>query len=160
MTVTIVAMLACATVISLRGPLRRSRVRSAIDQLLFKDQAARASSRRTGRASEIAINLDEGIILQRDAYTGDTVGGSVILPTGMSITEVHIGGTKIDRGEAVIQVSPNGKTATYAIRLTEQKETEAWYVFAGATGQHTRLDDEAEVEKLWELLLPPRTDAR
>jgi hypothetical protein len=62
-------------------------------------------------------------------------------------------------GEQTIDCSTDGLSATYVLQVQGPQDQKEWLVFAGLSGEVTRISDETEAQKLLAALPPAGPDA-
>lgn len=144
--VLILALLSTAAVLSFSHPLASARLDDACRELQRFDASARALSRVTGKPVRTMLNLTDNVLVRRQGG-GSEDAARVPMPAGIRLAEVRIEGESFTGGEVEVDASPVGWTRTYAVRLAGQSG-ERWVLFAGVTGQATRLNDVRELDAI------------
>jgi prepilin-type N-terminal cleavage/methylation domain-containing protein len=171
--VALLGLLAGATAWSLAGAAQRATFDEVAGRIAHADRMARFAGQRIGRPTVLTIDLDKQWLIRRIAREDGSVETAPALgvPRDMRIERVVLAGEPrsgdmntrrpgrhIDRGQVEIAYSTHGRSVTYGLRL-EGEDDSRWLVFAGLTGQMTEIDDEDEVDNLFELLTSGRPDA-
>ena len=149
---TIMGLLAAVAVVRLQGPLHAARAGDVAGRIAFTDGQVRSHSRRFARPSRLVYDLDEN-----SAYAeSDTPGGvrqyHFALPDTVRLAAVRMARGDVERGKATIEVTSDGHTPTYAVRLDSDDRHGQWLLFSGLTGQVTKLKAQADVQELFQLL--------
>src|SRR3954452_3963128 len=84
-------------VLSFAGPVNRARLVEAVEQVTYMDASARQLARRTGRAIEIRIDLNEGVLERREGSRGVTFRTS--MPAAVRIETVRTARGREESGE-------------------------------------------------------------
>jgi type II secretion system protein H len=154
---TIMAILAGAASLSLRGPHQTARLEGAVERLTMVDRQVREHARRYGRCEQLTICPNTG----RIAAVAPDGQKTLIAPfqlDGRVIEQVAIGERRSDCDEVTIDYSAQGRSATFAMRLRGPDGKSHWLLFAGATGQTVRIEDEKTVKELLQRVSATGTD--
>ena len=135
----ILAVLATSASLMLHGSRRRAELADAVGQVAFADSAARAAARAADGPVSLVYTAHGG-----RAYRSTAAGRAVLadLPADVTLGRVCVGSDTADFGEVTVPVSAAGLTPTYAVRVDAGPAGHQWVVFAGASGQPTRVTDE------------------
>jgi type II secretion system protein H len=147
---TIVAIFAGAASLSLRGPRQAARLESAVERLTMVDRQLREHARHYGRSEQLTICPNTGRIAAV-AHDGRKTPIAPFQLDGRVIEQVAIGERRSDCDEVTIDYTGQGRSATFAVRLRGPEGKSHWLLFAGATGQMVRIEDEKTVEELLSL---------
>ncbi len=171
--VVLVGLLAGAAALSLAGQARYRTTQDVIDTLQSVDRNARFAAMRLGGTTRIRYDLSNQQVYNEttDDTGSSTRSPAVAFPVEYRIDRVLVSdvsatsgasrsttGRALDYGTIDIELSPAGRSTTYAVRLSHE-ENKHWLIFAGLTGQVTQTDDEKEVNNLFTMLASGRPDA-
>jgi hypothetical protein len=128
---------------------------SAVDRLQFLDQHLRQFARSRGDVCILLVDRQKARL--RKSYDADERGGQhwESIGAGVKIAELRIGNEKTTSSEQTISFDAVGCSPTYGLHLKGPGTHEAWLVFAGVSGQMTKLDTEAAWNATLRLLEPP-----
>ena len=183
--VTLLGLMAAATVWSLADDVRRSSRGRIVAAVGHADRLGRLAGRRFGKQCVLRFDLDKQEVSRLfSSGQGDTPAGHMLrLPTGYrvdrvmiarqsaALTDLGLAWAAVDSGTADIVCSTAGRSVSYAVRLTfpggaggrdagdELAGGEIWLVFSGLTGEMTLVHDEDAVNNLFTLLATGRPDA-
>jgi len=140
----LVAIIAAATMMSLRVPLQNARLERALAALEDADQRARRDAVRSG-AAEFVIDGDNRTTQLGERKRSLPLGG------GLCIDRFEMGG-RSESGRLSVHMTPSGRSETYAIRISTNREDPEsryeWLVVIGATGQYIRANEDSFVEAI------------
>lgn len=159
--VTILALVAGATIWSLAADVRRGTCADAIGRVAWADRTARLAARRLGRPCGLRFDLDARR-LWRIEDDGLRTTHEVALPGGYHIDRLIIAATggAADYGAIDVAYSIAGRSTDYAVHLTSRDGSDGtWIVISGLTGQVTSDLHENEVHNLFTALAAGRPDA-
>ena len=157
-TLALLAVLATVVMVSLAGPRRAARAQDAADELLHYDRLAREWCRRFGRPGRLVFDLDRGTVrrVMTDRRPGEQADESqpaaLHLPGGFRIARFVSSRQTRDAGEVEIPCSPRGQTPSYAALLAGPEGRRQWVVVAGLSGKAVAVNDEREVETIFQSL--------
>jgi prepilin-type N-terminal cleavage/methylation domain-containing protein len=157
LVIALLGVLAMAAVVKLWEPLRSSRSEDVLRRLQAADETTRQSSRRSNGVAVVVYDLDRGLLLRTGSAGGE---GDIVmrLPEGYRLETVRLAGRTSASGDVAIEYR-DGRSPSYAVEVVGPDRSSRWLVFAGLTGQLTRLTDEREVEALFAALSPASDDA-
>ena len=155
----ILGLLTAVAAVRLHGPYRAARLRDVAERVAFADQQVRVHARRFAQSGQLVCDLDRNLIYARCEGTGDLPHFRVPIPRSVPLDRVQTPWQQIDRGQARIDVAPDGQTPSYAVRLRSADGRLQWLFFSGITGQVTWLEAESDVQQLFQLLDQDRADA-
>ncbi len=151
----VMAVVAGAVTLRLEGPLKRASMRELVDSVAGFDRLTRVWARQQGRPVTIVIDMAGGELSRvaldnRDGTTA--VGSALVLPERFRVTEVRTALGRNQGGRMEIPCSRRGLSASYALCLQDDRGTRQWILFAGLTGQMIQVDDERQVQTIFESL--------
>lgn len=152
----IVALLAAAVSLSLGGVNRVAQMQDTVERFCQYERLTRQQARRFGRATQLVFLLDGDQVVRVDALTQEPRGQAFVLPPGYRIDRVALHDRMVTDGQVAIPCSTRGQSLSYAARLVGPADQTRWVLFAGMTGQVTEVEDEAQLEKIFEVLRPQR----
>lgn len=141
MAVLLLALLAAGVAIGFSKPLQAARADDAVSVLKAFDAAARQAAVGFDRQVRITIDLADGRLTRLE---GGAVAASTQLPSGYRIERTKVGGRIDSVGLVSIDVSPQGRSRTYAVRLLGPG-LDRWIIFAGLTGLATEATHETDL---------------
>ena len=137
----ILAMLAGMAAYSMRGAVARQRLASGVERVQQFDLALRRSARAQRKLAMGRIDRSGGQLLLKSP---DGKTRRFRLPGRVEIESFRIAGRGSD---STITARRDGSTATYAIQLAAG-DARIWVLFAGGTGQVSRISDRLTVATL------------
>ena len=147
--VVILGLLTGAVVLAFAGPVNRARMVQAVEEVTYLDASTREVARKSGRAAEVRIDLDEGVIERREGRAGSRqTMFRVGVPAPLRILAVRTAARREESGEAVVPVSAAGVSPTYAVKIAGP-EGSRWVVVAGLSGEVRVLNDDAQVDSIF-----------
>ncbi|HUY31652.1 MAG TPA: type II secretion system protein [Pirellulales bacterium] len=152
-------VLAVATV-SFKEPYRRAQSQYALEQVMQADRRLRDHARRFGRAADLTIDLERGVIHATEQAAERRAGKEQLaLRFASAVDRVLLGRRHIAYGRANVHFSGSGRSKTYALRLRGADGVGRWLLFAGESGQVTVSEHEKEIDDIFRILHPKGTDA-
>jgi len=150
----ILAVIAAAVAINMRGPISRARARDLPGEIRHFDYITRASAQSMDQDLKLLIDIPGGRLRRLDPMTATEIGRPMQLPTGWRIDQVRIAGSDepIRRESAVIACSPAGLTPTYALKLTGPQDRTTWLLVAGLTGESMEVNNDDSIEEIFQTL--------
>lgn len=147
--VVVLAILASVAMFSVSGHVQHARLIRTADRLESLDRRARDEARRQSAPGQLLWDTRQGVAQIAFARAEDSPVATrrVSLGGGLEFSEFRIDGAR-GLGRQVVDVSPNGQSDTYAVRLSAPNGAALWLVTLGLTGQHLRLDSEDDVRAL------------
>lgn len=144
MVLVIVALLAVVVVVSWSGVHHKAIAESAVGRLKFLDQHMRSFARTHHTECRLSFEIGTGRI-RKLYHEGDNENPAwESLGRGIRIAELQTTSEQ-QRGRRVdIPLRRDGTSPTYGVHLMGPGDREYWLVFAGVTGQVTRLKTERE----------------
>ncbi len=147
LAVLLLALLSSAAALTFSGQLKEAQTRDSLEQLRSFDETTRLFARRYGHAEKIVFDLTANTLSRRDGPDGAAVRAQVSWPTGFWVDEIRVGSAGAVRSGSTIDVSASGISPSYAIRL-RGPELDQWVLFAGLTGDMTKVPDEQTMATL------------
>ncbi|MFA7236019.1 MAG: type II secretion system protein [Phycisphaeraceae bacterium] len=160
--VALMGLAAGATAWSMAGDVSRNNRQATITRIEYADRMARIAADRMGQRCVLRFDIDAQQLrrVMTDAAGDEQASHTLALPRECRLDRVVRSGDSCDSGQTEIAYSTGGRSASYAARLTFERDKESvWLVFAGLTGQVVIVHDEQEAEKLFENLATGWTDA-
>ena len=152
LVVLILAILAGAMTLGVRGPLGRVGMRGLVDEIKTFDHLTRTYAREHDRPLRLVADLAGGRLRRTSEDGRDAFGEALKMPAGHRIAEVRLAGRRVTSGTVALSVSARGLSPTYALRVKGPGGREQWLLVAGLTGQVTEREDEREIEQILEAL--------
>jgi type II secretory pathway pseudopilin PulG len=144
LAVLLMALLTAGVALSFSQPLKASRSADAVELVRSFDVFGRQTATASNKNVRLVFDLANGTLILRDGPDLHELRSHVYLPPGCRVDSVRIGDQLVSAGEAVVDVSPNGWSRSYALHL-QSPGADRWLVFAGLTGQMTEVDNEAKI---------------
>jgi hypothetical protein len=160
------AALTAGVAVWLTGAARQAAARDVVGRLAAFDRLAREQARRSGRATWLVFDLNEGTVRRDGGASDEGDGGDDLdaatstlhLPAGFRVVKLVIrgggGGGTLVSGEVPVPLSGRGQSPSYAVMVAGGNQQQ-WLVVAGLTGRSlsgTDGVDEAEVDQLFAAL--------
>lgn len=182
--VLLLGLLAGATVWLMADDARRASRAEAMARLAHADRTARLAARRLGRPCVLRCDLAAQRLRRvvGGAKDEEAVSHAVELPAGYRIARITLPsapgrsprargvetGHDVETGTVDIAYSTAGRSPSYAVRLDFEgdrsrrpdEDAGRWMVVAGLTGQVMVVQNEKEVDNLFQALAGRRPDAR
>jgi prepilin-type N-terminal cleavage/methylation domain-containing protein len=158
--VVILGLLTGAVVLTFAAPVNRARMVEAVEELSYLDASTRQWARQSGRAAELRIGLDDGVLERREGRAGyrQTMFRATI-PAPLRIAAVRTAdASREDSGEVVLPVSWTGASPSYAVKIAGP-EGARWVLVAGLSGEVRTLSDDAQVDSIFAAINPSRRNA-
>jgi len=127
---------------------------SAVKRLQFIDQHLRQFARSRGAVCELVVELSNHRVRKQYGGASEDSSGWESLGTGVRVAGIRVGSDTPTNSEVALQFDATGQSPTYGLHLNGPGKREAWLVFAGVSGQMTRLDTETAWNATFELLAP------
>jgi prepilin-type N-terminal cleavage/methylation domain-containing protein len=145
--VVILGMLVGIASMNLRGHVNRAKMVQAVTMLEDADRYARAFARKEHIPLEMTLSRKTRTISIRssDSSASKKPVRSWKLPSGISMNRIRDSQGLVEANEKEISISANGTSPMYAIGLAGANRNASWLVTLGFSGQHIRLEKEADV---------------
>jgi type II secretory pathway pseudopilin PulG len=142
--IAIMAILAAAAALTLRGHRGEANMPTAMRIIRFADEQARQRALRSDAPVELCIDFThpDTILL----HSGPT-SSEFHLPDGFRIARARIGAGSRDTGEFSVCPSPRGWARAYALQITDGARTQ-WIAFTGLIGEPQTIDDDQTLEQI------------
>ncbi len=148
----LMALLATAVTLSLKGVLRDAELRNAASQLIQFDRLAREQARRSNRPSQLHFEPQARRVRSVDVRTQKAQGRELQLPAGVSIEQVRTAWQARDDIDVVVPCSARGQTGSYAVLLRGAGQRRLWLVVTGLSGTTETERDDHTVNQTFALL--------
>lgn len=148
---TIVALLVASATVGMSGVAQNARRQSAIESIVEADRSLRSLATARQRAAALLIDLDRRQVFKRF----ETEDGEAIVQKVVSEDRLAAVATATSRRAAGIEEITYdfaGRSPTFAIELRRGDEAGSWLLFAGLTGQMTRVKERQDVEAIFRAL--------
>lgn len=157
--VAIIGLITATVIVRFSGSLRRARLEWAIGRFVATESGLRNQTARHARGGRLSLEL--GTRELRRAFGGRKQEATTIdLGSGVEVRTFLSKTRDVSSGQVVVDYTEQGTTETFAVEIETPGEESRWLVFAGLTGQITRLEEERDVEKLLEAVRHSGTDHR
>lgn len=158
--VAIAAALAVAVYASLGGPTRAARMREVVEEVRFHDRLTREQSRRFDRPATLVFDLGRGTVTRTGGPPGvEGSSASLRIPEGHRIVELRLPGKIVRAGEIAVTCSARGQTPSYGILLAGPQEQRQWLLAIGLTGEIVEVEDEREIQQVFDAISEDRSHA-
>lgn len=150
----IISIVASAAIFSLRRPLQIARLNRAISSLEDADRRARMEAQRSGTIVELIVDPRDNLAQQTTLVDGrrQTESRSLSLSGSQTIDRFMFANGTTVKEQLKVKFAPNGRSATYAIRLkatgNNPQSLQTWLVVVGATGQYVEVNEDSVVEQI------------
>ena len=151
----VLALIGLATglvAVRLRQPYRDAKCGDAVERIVLTDGQVRAHARRFARPSKLIVDLDANALYAGSSGTGDGPRFRTAVSGGVRLDRACTSQERISSGRMSIAVTPQGQTPSYAVRVAVGDRQTRWLVFSGVTGQVSRLEEEGDVQKVFQWL--------
>ena len=154
--IVVVALVAAVVVMNWTGVHHRSVRESATSRLQSLDQHLRHYSRSRRHVTRLRFEIGTSNIRKlyhessRDNPAVETLGRSI------QVTRIKTSVSGKTGKKVEIPFRVDGSSASYGVELTGPGNTKQWLVFAGVSGEMTRLESESEFDELWQAITQPR----
>jgi prepilin-type N-terminal cleavage/methylation domain-containing protein len=145
----ILGLVAASVTLRLQGPLARATMSDLTGEVQAFDARSRHLARTQDRPVRIEVDLAAGEVRRTDPETREALGSTLTVPPGYTVTRVLTAGEDAGAGQATIHVSRQGRSASYALCLTDAEGRRAWIVTAGLSGESTVLHDSSYSAEDW-----------
>lgn len=154
--VTVIGLIAATAALRLSSAAHRARLQHAIQRIETVDNRLR--TRATDRGETTHLEFDLGTSQIRLEFAN-----------GADATSIDLGDVKISRfvaptretssGRIKLGYSSHGTSESFAIELSRGNDEPTWLLFAGLTGQMTRMEEERDVQEVFRILRAGGVDA-
>jgi prepilin-type N-terminal cleavage/methylation domain-containing protein len=148
----ILAVVAGAVAVSVRGPIRRVGIERAADELVAFDRLTRVYARQNDRPLRLVVDLAAGELRRTSEDGRDVLGEPLRFAPGYRPARLRLAGEDVSSGLVTLSCTPPGFTPTYAVLLEGPGGRRRWVFFAGLTGQVVGAGNDEEVEQAIALL--------
>lgn len=153
----LLAIFAVGAGMSLKSPYQTARFENAVERIVALDRRAREHARRFRRPAELLIN-DKSLRVV-DPRSRSVTQELKDVARDARIDRVALRDRLIDYGTTGITINGSGGSPTYALRLRGPAEQTVWLLFAGLSGQATRIENDDEIEQILQLMAAEGADA-
>jgi type II secretion system protein H len=155
----IVGLVTAMAGLRLSGTAQAARFEWAIERFTATDSLMRTHAAASGRSAQLRFQLGTGR-LDRQFESRSANTSSVELGQNVEVARFLSATRDVETGDVAIDYSPSGSSQTYAVELKGPGDRAAWMLFAGVTGQMTRLEEERDAGRLLQAIRRPRIDSR
>jgi len=156
----IMSMIAGVAIARLKEPYCIARLGDVTSRIEHLDLQARAYAERFARDVRLIYDLDKNTAYVESGDTGHQELFRLILPSGVLLDRMRTCDQQMENGRFALDLSAAGQSSSYAVRLSAGEGRCRWLFFAGVTGQVSEVAGQDDITKLFEMLRPPRHDAR
>jgi prepilin-type N-terminal cleavage/methylation domain-containing protein len=148
----IVSLVAASVVISSSGMWRQASTEATISRLESLDQHMRSHARSRGKPCELQFDTFEDQVRKVYELSEDSEQAVISLGRGFELEQVRLPGVSSTKRKLNIRFHANGMTASYALGFKTSGNQTQWLLFAGASGQLTRLNSERDLNAAFKLI--------
>lgn len=142
------AVLTTIAAVSLRQSVRRAGERDAAERLAAFDNLARIDCRRSQRSCQLVFSVG-GQSVRRVRSESETEVDSPALQLGgnQSIARVMLPNRSIEAGDAAVEMSASGLSASYVVELRRAGDSQ-FILLTGLGGKQVKLKDADEAQSI------------
>lgn len=155
----IVGLITAMASIRLSGIAQAAQLEWATERLAASDGLLRTHAAACGQAAHLAFELGTGRLERRFGERREK-SSTVELGQRLRVTRFVSATRDIETGTASVDYSPFGACQSFAVELKGPSGRSAWMLFAGITGQVTRMEDGQDVSRMLRALGQSGVDAR
>jgi prepilin-type N-terminal cleavage/methylation domain-containing protein len=150
----IVSLVATSVVLSSTGMWRQASMEATISRLESLDQHMRSYARSRGKSCELEFDTFEDQV--RKVYQPEQRldQPAIFLGRGFQLERVRMPGSSSARRKLNVRFHANGTSLTYALGFKSADNETQWLLFAGVSGQLTRLNSERDLDAAFNLISP------
>jgi prepilin-type N-terminal cleavage/methylation domain-containing protein len=147
LAVLILGLLACAATLSLSRPLADAEARETFSLLSSSDHWSRQAARDAGKPVRLVIDPTNATVARFEGAGLRERRTLLNIPRHCSVREIRVGRNSWSDQAVTVDFSASGYSPSYALRL-HTETVDWWLVFAGMTGQVTKVSDEATADAM------------
>ena len=144
----IIGLLAAVATVRLQEPLQNARLGNVIQRIAFTDGQVRSHAQRFARRARLVYDLEKNLVYAESEAASGAAHLRFELPGSVQLDQVRLHRSGSVGRKATIEVTPQGQTPSYAVKLGAGDRAGLWLFFSGVTGQVTQVDRESDVEEL------------
>lgn len=155
----LVAILSATVVVRLSGPIQHAKFGHALEELAHADRTIRQHCRRFNHTADLYVEGDKGLLkcgLSDRSKAGQE--SRWLLGSAVRVDRVVTVASKNNSASVPIHFAVDGTSETYAVHLTTSNGLQEWIIFAGVTGQWTRINEERQIDELFQAVSSPGSD--
>jgi len=146
--VVIAGLISVTAVMQFSGVVRRAKLQWAVDRLSALEASVRNHSGQHDRSETLSFDVGSGRIERLDEEQTHVVE----LGQGVAVRRFLSATRSTTAGSSAVEYPPSGHSETYAVRLATASGESAWLLFAGLSGQMTRLENEQHADDILQLI--------
>ena len=150
----IIALILGVVAVNLKASFRAGRLEDAVGALELLDQQTRSHARRHRKSARFEFGRSSVKVTRETRATSSTVN----LANGIHIDRFRASSRQADGSEKIVDISIQGQSPTYAVRLRTNSGHATWLLFAGVTGHCLQTDNEREIQEIFTRLAAAGTD--
>jgi prepilin-type N-terminal cleavage/methylation domain-containing protein len=150
LVIAIIALMASAAVLSPIHTAGKHRFETLCQELARADGVVRSAARQGGNVQRLVYDLDSHELLWQT--TDNTDPAPLVRLDGVGEMELRTAESVTSSGQVQIECSPAGYSQSYAIRLQAVGHTPQWMVVSGLTGSIAWINDETQVDAIFQSL--------
>ncbi len=144
----LMGLMMAVALVSLQGPYREARSKHAIERLAHYESQARRYALRTGKSFILEIDTEKSQLAMRSLRGSEAQLSPLYTESGLRIERALFATASGPQSLSKIPVSPRGRTPSYALKIHLVDGGDTWLLFAGVSGQMTRIENESDVREL------------
>ncbi|WP_339911638.1 prepilin-type N-terminal cleavage/methylation domain-containing protein [Symmachiella dynata] len=156
--IVVIGLLASLAMTRLGGVTNRARLQAEVARISALDSALRTQAARRAEPATLRLDLETGLI-ERLSGSDERMSRSVELGRTVQISRVLTAMRETNGGRITVDYSRQGSSETFAIELTSTGGEVTWLMFAGLTGQVTQMEEQRDVERIFQALRAAGVDA-
>ncbi len=155
----IMALITAMASIRLSGTAQAAQLEWATERVESADGLMRTHASACGQPAHLQFELGTGRLGRR---FGNRQEKTSIVELGQSlrVTRFLSATRDVETGEISVDYSPQGTSQTFAVELKGARDRSVWLLFAGITGQVTRMEEERDVSRMLQAIRRPGADPR
>lgn len=157
--VAIIGLITATVTVRFSASVRRAKLEWAIGRMTTTESGLRNQTARHARGGRLSLELGTGQ-LRRSFRGREQATTTIDLGSGVELVSFLSKTRDVKSGRVVVDYSQQGTTETFAVEIETQGDDSTWLLFAGLTGQITRLEEERHVEQLLQTVRPSGIDPR
>jgi prepilin-type N-terminal cleavage/methylation domain-containing protein len=150
----IISLVAASVVLSSTGMWRQASMEATITRLESLDQHMRSYARSRGKSCELEFDTFEDHVRKVYKLNQRTDQPAIFLGRGFQLERIRMPGSSSIRRKQNVRFHANGTSLTYALGFRSVDNETQWLLFAGISGQLTRLNSERDLNAAFSLISP------
>lgn len=155
----IVGLITAMASIRLSGTAQAAQLEWATQRLAATDGLMRTHAAACGQPAHLQFELGTGRLDRRFGNRQEKTS-TVELGRSLRLTRFLSATRDVETGEVSVDYSPHGTCQTFAVELKGAGNRSTWMLFAGITGQVTRMEDGRDVSRMLQAIRRSGADPR